>query len=198
MSKFCGKCDLADWLEIENKGDFEAKRDYINHSDIYIGWADEPLEIHEYVDLLPYLGYIVGIGSGSKDGSVLHLTAKPWIWLENKDILDRIIKRYREQKKYRKKKLRKAGLAFDEKSFRTEWISKNRWERDEVVRYVLESIDHKHRFKEYPYLEMYSYYIKQMSEEMIANGLDPHDYGYFQWSERGSEAWEKYIATIVK
>ena len=72
MSRYSGKCDLADHIEI-----FGEKS--VLNSTIYIADNKEPLEFHSIKDLIPYYPYIIGTSAGNKDSCVMRLSKESYI-----------------------------------------------------------------------------------------------------------------------
>lgn len=75
MSKFSGKCDFYDEIEIfglEN----------ILNSRIYVGDNKEPLELTCREDCIPYYPYIVTASAKTNGVGTIFLTDKSWVDIE--------------------------------------------------------------------------------------------------------------------
>ena len=77
MSRFSGKCDFCDEIEI-----FGLER--ILNSDVYVGDSEEPLNLTCLADCVPYFPHIVSIAhhDNVKKRSYIRLTAKSWVDIE--------------------------------------------------------------------------------------------------------------------
>lgn len=76
MSRFSGKCDFCDEIEIFGL-------DMILKSKVYVGSNDTPLELKTLEDCIPYYPYVVSGSFTNKDiGGVIHLTEKSCVDIE--------------------------------------------------------------------------------------------------------------------
>lgn len=75
MSRFSGKCDFCDEIEIYGL-------DKILQSEIYVGDSDEPLKLTCLADCIPYYPYVVVVASHNADRSIIRLTSKSWVDIE--------------------------------------------------------------------------------------------------------------------
>ena len=77
MSRFSGKCDFCDEIEIFGL-------DYILGSDVYVGDSDEPLKLTCLADCIPYYPYIitVAVHDNAKGKGCIELTKKSWVDIE--------------------------------------------------------------------------------------------------------------------
>lgn len=78
MSKFSGKCDLADIIDIY--GGYDKIKEY----EIYVGDLEHPL-IHNCLrDLVPYYPYIeiIGYGNHETNKGTIILSKKSWVDIE--------------------------------------------------------------------------------------------------------------------
>lgn len=80
MSKFSGKCDLYDWIEIA--GGYQEFMDC--GYTIYVGKSEEPLKIESLKDLVPYYPYVIS----SVAGGILHLSSRSWVDMEEERCLN--------------------------------------------------------------------------------------------------------------
>lgn len=76
MSRFSGKCDFCDEIEILGL-------DKILMSNVYVGDSTSPLELKTLEDCIPYYPYVVSCSFTNKEsGGVIHLTEKSWVDIE--------------------------------------------------------------------------------------------------------------------
>ena len=82
MSRFSGKCDFYDFLEIRgilnNEKNFE---DFKKKSVVYVN--DVPLKFDNIKDLMPYYTHIIGIQFSDSERTVVHLSSKSWLEIED-------------------------------------------------------------------------------------------------------------------
>lgn len=103
MSKYSGKCDFFDTIEIQEWDSIKNAKIYHNS----IG----PLAVKEKKDLIPVYPYIVGAMTSSKDGAnerktTIYLSNKSYVDTEEKERLEGIVRevRYWQGKAKRQKK----------------------------------------------------------------------------------------------
>lgn len=79
MSKFSGKCDFYDEIEIFGL-------DRILLAKIYVGESDYPLPIKTYTDCIPYFPHIVTMSfyDKEKDVTIIRLSEKSWVDIEER------------------------------------------------------------------------------------------------------------------
>lgn len=77
MSRFSGKCDFCDEIEIFGL-------EHILNSEVYVGNSEEPLKLTCLADCVPYYPYIVSIAhhDNVKNCSYIRLTEKSWVDIE--------------------------------------------------------------------------------------------------------------------
>lgn len=77
MSRFSGKCDFCDEIEIFGL-------EHILNSDVYVGESKEPLKLTCLADCVPYYPYIVSVAhhDNVKKCSYIRLTSKSWVDIE--------------------------------------------------------------------------------------------------------------------
>lgn len=80
MSKFSGKCDLYDCIEIHGV-------DHIMNCKIYIKDSTKPLEINSLADLVPYYPYVpISMGMNNVDNTgTIRLTDRPYYEIEKEE-----------------------------------------------------------------------------------------------------------------
>lgn len=109
MSKFSGKCDIYDVL-IMMSDSIEDIEDRIAKTEFYIYTTDykkHKLDIRNYHDLIPYFPYIEVAGMHSKDESVVVLSSRSFVDIEEEEILTNnldSLKRYYKKCKRNKMK----------------------------------------------------------------------------------------------
>lgn len=82
MSRFSGKCDLYDHIEI-------CGLENTLKSKIYLGWdSDEPLDIKEERDLVPYYPFVISMGAYENGVGTIHLMSKSWVDYEEESVLE--------------------------------------------------------------------------------------------------------------
>ena len=79
MSRYSGKCDLYDLIQI-----FGDEREFVRHHDIFIGTNIIPLRIDQPKDIIPYYGYIVSMSYDNK----IHLCAESYVDREERETLE--------------------------------------------------------------------------------------------------------------
>lgn len=72
MSRFSGKCDFCDEIEIMGL-------ERILKAKVYVGNSDEPLILNSIEDCIPYYPYVVTTAGFSPGNDVIHLTSKSWV-----------------------------------------------------------------------------------------------------------------------
>lgn len=76
MSRFSGKCDFCDEIEIFGT-------DRILNAEVYIGHStDYPLELNCLADCVPYYPYVTTCAVWTKERDVIHLTERSWVDIE--------------------------------------------------------------------------------------------------------------------
>lgn len=75
MSKFSGKCDFYDEIEI-----FGLEK--ILSAKVYLGRSDTPLELCSLADCVPYFPHIVYMANHIDGHSVIRLSEKSWVDIE--------------------------------------------------------------------------------------------------------------------
>ena len=75
MSKFSGKCDFYDEIEIFGL-------DRILTAKVYIGDSDYPLSLKTYADCIPYFPHIITMSFTSENQTVIRLSEKSWVDIE--------------------------------------------------------------------------------------------------------------------
>lgn len=84
MSKWSGKCDFCDTLEIYGVTQ-ESFEDFKNSTKLYIWDNDTEKEVvlSEYSDLIPYFTHLVSTMYCSDGVRIIHLTSKSWLETDN-------------------------------------------------------------------------------------------------------------------
>lgn len=166
MSRFSGKCDFYDHIEINGI-------EKVLASNIYIGENIIPLKINSEKDCIPYYAHIVYLSTPT----TARLTTRSWIDEEEDKVLTRKIERVK--KYYRKCKRNKVPFNKEEAlHLITSFLSKYDYE-EEIVNRVIEygekaTINNIHTY-------MHEHYRKELFYEMINNGYSPPQSYYWLW-----------------
>ena len=80
MSKFSGKCDFYDVIEMRGF-------DYIKNSEIYVGNIG-PIKIEKPEDLIPYYGFLVSAGGFDKDKCNVQLSLDCYPLEYNRELIE--------------------------------------------------------------------------------------------------------------
>lgn len=168
MSRYSGKCDLADTISMQGKKILNAK--------IYIGYSNRPLQINDMKDLIPYYPYIIGSAwfDNVEGKSVIHLPSESWVDYEEKDNLTFYLKHL--IRIYNRCKRKKIEFNVEEA---IKEVRCGNWNKDIITELA-------HRVKDSGkkatidglHLKMHEYYRRELVDEMLKNGLNPADYGY--------------------
>ena len=75
MSKFSGKCDFYDEIEIHGL-------DRILSGQVFLGDHDYPLSLKTYADCIPYFPHIVTMSFTSEGRNIYRLSEKSWVDIE--------------------------------------------------------------------------------------------------------------------
>lgn len=174
MSKWSGKCDWADSLEIHNYTLEELQ----NNVEIYVGSSSEPLHIEKMEDLIPFYPHIVGFAffNNEKNKSIVHLSSESWVETEEREVLEFRLKWL--LKIYNRCKRKKIEFDVDSAVKEVTWNGWNEKAHRELANRVKENgkkatIDGIH-------LKMQERYRQELVYEMLKNGLDPCKYGDYQ------------------
>lgn len=168
MSRYSGKCDIADTIDMQGEKILNAK--------IYVGYSNVPLQIDSMTDLIPYYPYIISSAyfDNVEGKSIIRLSTKSWVDHEERNrlmsYLQHLIRIYNRCK--RKK------IAFDVEEAVIEVCWRD-WNKDAIVELA-------NRVKEKGkqatvdgiYLKMSERYRQELVDEMLRHGLNPADYGY--------------------
>lgn len=174
MSKFSGKCDLCDHIEIVND------ENRILHTVYYVGdYNDTPLEVHDMKDLIPYYPYVISMAVCSEERSVVRLTSKSYVDCEEEDILNFYLK---QVEKYEGKCKRKR-IPFEVEDA-VKVLGSICF--GDTIRILAERVKNegKKATIEGIHLASHEFYRKELVKEMEKNGLDPRKYGYARFSEK--------------
>jgi hypothetical protein len=168
MSRYSGKCDLADTIDIHGERILNAK--------IYVGLSNKPLQINAMKDLIPYYPHIIGAAcfDNVEGKSVIHLSSESWVDHEERESLEFKLKWL--IKIYNRCKRKKIELNVDEAVAEIAW---NGW-NEEPCRELANRVKMygKKATIEGIHLKMHEYYRQELVDEMLKNGLNPADYGY--------------------
>ena len=168
MSRYSGKCDLADTVEMQGEKILNAK--------IYLPYANRPLLINDMKDLIQYYPYLIASAcfDNVEGRSIIQLTSESWVdTAERRSLtfeLQLLIKIYNRCK--RKK------IEFDVDSAVNE-ICFGNFKREQITELAQRvklngskaTIDGIH-------LPVHERYRRELVDEMLRNGLNPANYGY--------------------
>lgn len=169
MSKFSGKCDFADHIEIVGL-------ENTLKSTVFIGniGNEKKLELHEYRDLIPYFPHLISVAGISKVGnSVIHLTTKSYVDIREEESLNFKLKQVLNYYK----KCKRNNIKFDEdeclkKMYIMEW---DKGIYTEIIERVKQYGNKANTNGMHLYIS--EYYRKKLADEMLANSIDPSLYG---------------------
>ena len=177
MSRYSGKCDLADEIAIFGLENVLASK-------IYIGDSTEPLGATTYKDLIPYLPYTVsGACYHSGQQEIRWLSKESWVDREEREILNMykniLVKYYRKCKRNHeemdiKKAIEYVAFAPSEEIYKLAVRVKTQGDKA--------SIDGLHT----PAKDMYR---QLLVDEMCKYGIDPVEYGYERFVEQGGNQY---------
>lgn len=176
MSKFSGKCDLADVIAIHQITDFSKLMIYAYGNDIV------PLRIDCKKDLVPYYPYLVVAMTGSSDGAtIIHLSEKSHVDTEEAEYLTWIldsVKRY-----WTRCKRKKQPFDREEALQKAAWFNVQDYHEELVDR--VESLGKKATI-EGIHVPMYDKLRQQLYDEMIKAGWDESSsykwcFGWHRW-----------------
>lgn len=109
MSRFSGKCDFYDTIEIHGI-------DHVLNCNVYVGNSDTPLNLHSIADCVQYFPYVVttaGFDNVNKRG-MIRLTGRSWVDIEEeryghmkihqhyRDALAKELERYKTKSEFRR------------------------------------------------------------------------------------------------
>jgi hypothetical protein len=172
MSRWSGKCDFADTLEVYKYTLEELQ----NNVKIYVGKHPESLHIEKMSDLIPYYPYLVGSAwYDNKDRkAVIHLTSESFVDREERETLEFYMKWI--LKIYNRCKRKKIEYNPIDAVKEICW---NSWNREPVMELADRVKEHgKKASLEHIHLRMHEIYRNSLVNEMLDNGLNPADYGY--------------------
>jgi lysyl-tRNA synthetase class I len=178
ISRYSGKCDWCDSLEIHNYTLEELQ----NNVKIYIGNNQEPLHISKMSDMIPYYPYLISIAcfNNAERKSIIHLSSESFVDREEKECLEFMLGYL--LRIYNRCKRKKIEFNVDEALREIVWNGWNEEAYRELANRVKENgkkatIDGIH-------LRMHEIYRRELASEMIKNGLNPNDYGYGRFVDK--------------
>lgn len=174
ISRYSGKCDFKDTLEIHGYTLEELQ----NNVKIYVGNSEEQLHIEKMEDVIPYYPYIIGSAwfNNVERKAVIHLSSKSHVDSDEREFLEIELKNI--LKIYNRCKRKKIEFDVEDAVKKLTW---NGW-NEEVYRELA------NRVKRYGkkatidgiHLRMHEYYRKLLVEEMLKHGLNPCYYGDYE------------------
>ena len=189
MSKYSGKCDFADTVEImaERCG----KEIFLSKYKVYFGDNFLPLAMNEPRDVIPYYPYLVGaMGSSKEDGGNIYLSTRSFVDTEEEKTinwyLQDILKYWRRCKRkkipFEKEEAHNHIILGFDQELENELIDRVALYGDKT------SIDGIH-------LKLHDSYRKELYDDMIAAGFEEDKtyrwcYGWRRWLERNRSPGE--------
>lgn len=164
MSRFSGKCDLYDHIEI-------CGLENTLKSKIYLGWdSEEPLDIKEERDLVPYYPFVISCGAFEHGVGTMHLMSKSWVDYEEEDVLEGYLQQILKiQRRCKRKKVEfDVDEVFEEVCYPFYF--------HEEIKTLIERVKEHGKKATYGgiHLSSKNYYRNQLIEEMIKFGY-PED-----------------------
>lgn len=163
ISKYSGRCDLADTIGIHGV------EEIINKYKIYYCDQILPLEVKKKKDLIPYYPFLVREMFSSKEsGGVIRISAESYVDREEREhlqwILDAVLKYWR--------KCKRNHLEFNKEEAikKVSWMGSSREYEKEIINRVAElgkdaTIEGIHE-------PIHDHYRQYLYDEMVANGWD--------------------------
>lgn len=174
ISRYSGKCDFRDTLEIHEYTLEELQ----NNVKIYVGNSGEPLHIEKMEDTIPYYPCIIGSAwfDNTERKAVIHLSSKSHVDNEEREFLESELKNI--LKIYNRCKRKNIGFDIDDVVKKVTWNGWNEEAYRELANRIKEkgskaTIDGIH-------LRMHEHYRKLLVDEMLKYDLNPCDYGDYE------------------
>lgn len=178
MSRYSGKCDVYDsFVMIHNYTDEELK----NNVKVYLGKSDTPLKLETMKDLIPYYPHLISVGcyDNAERKSVIHITSKSFVDIEEQESLEYYLKRIITI--YNRCKRKKIEFNVDDVVGQICWMGWNKVAITELANRVKEK--GKKATTDGVHLTMHERYRRELVDEMIKNNIDPIKYGYGRFVE---------------
>ncbi len=178
ISKYSGRCDLYDTLEIYNYTLDELQ----NNVTIYIGKNSDELHINSMYDLIPYYPYIITSAAfnNKERRAAISLSTEPCTDIEERQLLEfyktefvKMYKRCKRQKREFYLKSAKEMVSLFNETYTDTLTELAKRVKENGSRADINGL----------HLPMYENCRKQLVEEMVNNGLNPADYGYGRFCE---------------
>ena len=168
MSKYSGKCDMADTIAIHGERILNAK--------IYTKNSNAPLQINDVKDLIPYYPYTIGSAyfDNTEGTSVIYLSAESWVDYEERDRLTFYLQHL--LRIYNRCKRQKVEFDIDTAVNAVCWHGWNQEPITELANRV--KVNGKKATIDGLHLQMHERYRRELVAEMVKNGLNPANYGY--------------------
>lgn len=174
MSRFCGKCDFADW--IMDRSDEEIK-----NSEFYI-WSDDRrhrLDIHNQYDAALYYPYLVSMGYHSDGKDVVVLQEESFIDREEQERIGWYVRDV--MKVWRRCKRKKQEFVPEDVFREVNWGSQHNPQIEEVIKRVAENGD-KATF-EGIHTDIHEFYRKEWYKYLLEIGYP--EYKAYEWVFKG-------------
>lgn len=199
MSKYSGKCDFCDTIDMYGE-------DWIlNKSKIYIhtNRKNKVIKFDKPSDLIPFYPHIISsMASSKKTGSTIWLSQYPYPYEENKEYWDMTVKRFKHKLAYQRQKARKTGDSFNLADFTAQFIRD--WtffrENDDQLWDVCNQIVEKKSTIKYPLRNGVKWFMTELTTEMARAGIDPTTFGYIvkdgEVEDYDPNALQRHIKTL--
>ena len=166
MSRFSGKCDFYDHIEIFGE-------EKVKNARIYIGNSQQPLNFNKMEDLIPYYPYIISIAAGDKNGEMIRLTSESYIDIMEKDSLQFYLKQILCI--YNRCKRKKCEFNSEEVLKKLSFISDK-----DALKILIKRVkkDGKKAIIDGIHLNYCNFYRREMIEELKKHHMDTSKYQY--------------------
>lgn len=188
MSRFCGKCDLYDWIGDYTDEEINKMNFYIHHKG-----REYKLDVHNQYDAALYYPYIVAIGTHNKDGSgTIILSSDSFIDEEEKQHLSWYTRDV--LKEWRRCKRKKIKFNPKEVFKKINWGCRDNSQLQAVIDDVAKNGD-RAEFKDI-HFNLQEYYRREWYKYLIEIGYDKRK--AYDWVFKGFFASEEEMQERLK
>lgn len=197
MSRYSGKCDFYDVIEIHGE-------DWIfNKFKFYVRTkqGNKNIRFAEKRDMMPFYPHIVTAMASSKEtGGTLWLSKYPFPYEEDLDYWKTMTSRFCGRLRYASDQARKTGEPLDINTVIDNFIRKYTfWHDDDPkLRAVCEQIATKTKPIKYPLRDTAKWYMTMLCEDLAAKGVDPVEWGYIIQDGKVADYDKKTAAKKIK
>ncbi len=173
MSKYSGKCDFADHVEVFGL------ENVLNNSDIYLGWNIIPLKMTCEKDLVPYYPYLVIMSTYGGGRRIVRLSSISFVDEEEKEVLDW---RLNSLLRYYNRCKRNHVPYVVEEALQSVWGD---WYKPEYAEELAERVRAcgKKADTDGLHIPSHQYYRKQLYEEMVRQGYEEGQAWFWVYKE---------------